>query len=894
MASIEASIKLYEDFTQRLATMNSAMNATIAIMERLRAQMQMAIGLQINVGNAVAELQRIKELLTALGPGNAIQLSVNSEQVLQQLRTVRQQIGSEFGSTVLEVRLATSDFAGQLATIQSSLPAVQLSVSLDTAGAVSSATAASEQIKHAIGTITAALKIEVPDMSAQLAALRAAVPPISIHATLDAAAALSAASLLGAQLRTRIGTVSVDVKVELPEAAAVRSQLQSLIHSMGSHTTAIRISVNLDTAHALHQASLLRAQLEARIGTITATLNLTLPATLDTLLHSLIRTVDKLRILVNRLLGSGGGPGGGGGGGSGGRGGGGGGGLGLGNILAGVGGVMGAKALGTAMLGGAMEQQKMVDMFVARTGDAEIGTAMFEKFKADALKTGQDVNKSLQSTLSFFSTTQNTDHLEKLNNFAQRMNAFDSAGNGIEGAAFALKEAMSGDIVSLAERFNMSKSDIKGLNIDKLGKAGDMDGFIKAFDKLLEKQKMGQAAFDQMMASPAKQVETLGNNVRSMFADAGGDAMKSLTPLITRLNAAFQAGKFQPFFDALSTGLDFVVQGVMKLIDWITAVYTYFSENWSWIEPIISGVGATVLSLVAALKLVSIAQAAVNAVMKANPYVLIATLIIGLIVYFYRLWKTNDEFAAAMMRAWNVILGFFDKVPLFFMRIGYGIADAFSYAKIASLQILEDLANGAVDKVNSLIDTLSSIPGVFIDPVDHVTFAASEAAKEEAARQSRDAALAAKEAAIDDKAAAREEKVQKFLKDREDKRAAAEKKTKEEEEKNKAGKPYDFTDWNKRADAARSPVGGDDKKDKLKKVDKVGKVEKPIDISKEDLKIMRDVAEMKNIQNFVTLTPTVQVKTGPVTNQTNLDSIVKKIGRALTEEIASTAKGVYS
>jgi hypothetical protein len=51
---------------------------------------------------------------------------------------------------------------------------------------------------------------------------------------------------------------------------------------------------------------------------------------------------------------------------------------------------------------------------------------------------------------------------------------------------------------------------------------------------------------------------------------------------------------------------------------------------------------------------------------------------------------------------------------------------------------------------------------------------------------------------------------------------------------------------------------------------------------------------MKNIQNFVTLTPTVQVKTGAVTNQANLDSIVTKITKKLNEEIASTAKGVYS
>ncbi|WP_438491017.1 hypothetical protein [Paenibacillus sp. IHBB 3054] len=893
MSTLEASIKLYEDFTQRLAVVDKAMNATIAIMERLRTQMQMAVMLQIGVGNAVTELERIKELIAALGAGNSIQLSVNSEQVLQQLRTVRQQIGSEFGSSVLEVRLASSDFAAQMATVQSSLPAVQLSVVLDTAEAVRSASTAREEIKRGLGTIEAALRIEIPDMSTQLVALRAAVPPIQIEVTMNAGEALRAASLLGVQLKTRIGTITAEVKVELPEAAAVRGQLQSLIHSMGSHTAGIRVSVTLDTAHALHQATLLRSQIEARIGTITARLNLTLPATLDSLLRTLITTVDRLRQLVNRMLGSrGGGSGGGGRGASGGRGGG-GGGLGLGGMIAGYGGAMGIKALGEATIGGAMEQQKMVDMFVARTGDAEIGTAMFEKFKADALKAGQDVNKSLQSTLSFFSTTQNTDQLEKLNNFALRMNAFDSAGNGIEGAAFALKEAMSGDIVSLAERFNMSKSDIRGFKIDELGKAGDMDGFIKAFDKLLEKQKMGQAAFDKMMASPAKQMETLGNNARSMFADAGGAAMQSLTPLITQLNAAFQAGKFQPFFDALSLGLDNVVQGVMKLLDWITQVYSYFSENWSWIEPIISGVGAAVLALYAALKLVAIGQAIVNAVMNANPFVLVATVIIGLIVYFYRLWQTNDQFAAAMMRAWNTILNFFDKIPLYFMRVGYGIADAFSYAKVASLKILEDLANGAVDRINDLIEKLNQIKGVEIHSVAHLEFAAGEAAKEEAARQGRDASLAAKESALASKAADREADVQKFLQDRNDKRAAAEKKAKEEEAaaKGGAGKSYNFDEWNKRADAERKASAP---ADKLKKVDKVGKVEKPIDISKDDIKIMRDVAEMKSIQNYVTLTPVAQVKVGTINNQANLDSIVTKLTKKLNEEISSTAKGVLN
>lgn len=218
----------------------------------------------------------------------------------------------------------------------------------------------------------------------------------------------------------------------------------------------------------------------------------------------------------------------------------------------------------------------MEDMFKARTGDAEIGKAMFDKFKDEALATGQDVTKSLQSTLSFFSTTQNTDQLSQLNNLAQRLNAFDSAGNGIEGAAFALKEAMSGDIVSLAERFNMSKSDIRAFNIDDLGKAGNMEGFIKAFDQLLEKQQMGQKAFDTMMASPAKQVEVLGNNLRSTLADAGGAAVQSLMPLISMINTAFQDGTFQPFFDGLSTALDWVVQNAIRVLDIATEIYNFF------------------------------------------------------------------------------------------------------------------------------------------------------------------------------------------------------------------------------------------------------------------------------------------------------------------------------
>lgn len=540
--------------------------------------------------------------------------------------------------------------------------------------------------------------------------------------------------------------------------------------------------------------------------------------------------------------------------------------------------IQGAKSLLGSTMGGAMEQLKIEDMFKARTGDVEVGSAMFEKFKAEALAAGQDVNETLKSTLSFFSATQNTGQLSQLNKLTSRLAAFDSAGNGIEGAAFALKEAMSGDIVSLAERFNMSKADIRALKIDELGKSGDMDGFIKAFDQLLEKQKMGQAAFDTMMASPAKQVEKLGNNFRSAMADAGGAAVQALMPLITIINTAFQEGRFQPFFDGLSAGLAWIVNGAITLYDAIYMVYMFFANNWSTIEPILYGVGSALLILFAALKAVAIGQAIVNAVMAVNPFILIAIAIIALVMYLYRLWQTNDKFAAGLMRAWNSILNFFDQVPIFFAWVGNGITNAFQDAKVTSLRIMESMVNGVIDSVNWLIEKLNKIPGVSIEALNHVEFSSKAAAEAEAIRQAGEDAINAMQTSAAEKAAAREQKVQKMLAGREADRAARE----AEDNKSKLDGNEILKKWDSGAGA------------NINKVGEVGKINKTVDISSEDLKVIRDLAEIKSIQNYVTLTPTVNVTTGPISKEVDVDEVILRIGARVSEEIESSADGIYA
>lgn len=82
-----------------------------------------------------------------------------------------------------------------------------------------------------------------------------------------------------------------------------------------------------------------------------------------------------------------------------------------------------------------------------------------------------------------------------------------------------------------------------------------------------------------------------------------------------------------------------------------------------------------------------------------------------------------------------------------------------------------------------------------------------------------------------------------------------------------------------------APMGGS--------IDTVDKVNKTVDVASEDLKVMRDLAEIQAISNMITLTPTVQMTTGDINSGADLDTIISRINRTLEEEFVSSAEGVY-
>ncbi|RXM58851.1 hypothetical protein DP133_02260, partial [Clostridium tetani] len=71
-------------------------------------------------------------------------------------------------------------------------------------------------------------------------------------------------------------------------------------------------------------------------------------------------------------------------------------------------------------------------------------------------------------------------------------------------------------------------------------------------------------------------------------------------------------------------------------------------------------------------------------------------------------------------------------------------------------------------------------------------------------------------------------------------------------------------------------------------------IDDKIDISNEHLEMLRDLAEQESIQNFVTLTPTVQVTTGDIKEEADINKIIDKIESYMENELVNSAEGVYA
>jgi hypothetical protein len=380
-----------------------------------------------------------------------------------------------------------------------------------------------------------------------------------------------------------------------------------------------------------------------------------------------------------------------------------------------------------------------------------------------------------------------------------------------------------------------------------------------------------------------------------------------------------------------------VIQSIGAGAQWIY-------DNWDRISPVIYTVGGAVAALVATygtlvaiqkignmLSLISAARSALsakatiadaaakktatgaqiglNAALLASPWTWIILAIVAVIAIIAKWVKavgglknawtlamqSMNVVGAAINLAWQWI---YNGVATFIDWIRLGIVKGFNAMvgftgdfHVKVLTILQNMVNGAIDLINKFISAINSVAGTSFDLIGEVTFATAAAVENNAVKQERADNLAQLETDIN---AARDKRDRDFAKDK-GQLALQNSILKQMSNDMKA----QTAAANSEAMAEESAWGGAEvpgytaEVGTVDSVGSVGSIKDDINIAEEDLKFLRDIAEMRYVQNFVTLTPTVSMD-AQINNGADLDEMLDAIERRLEDEFVMAAEGVYN
>lgn len=347
------------------------------------------------------------------------------------------------------------------------------------------------------------------------------------------------------------------------------------------------------------------------------------------------------------------------------------------------------------------------------------------------------------------------------------------------------------------------------------------------------------------------------------------------------------------------------------LIQVIGAGAQWIYENWAAIEPVLAGVGAAALVVAAAIgvwHLATLAQTAaqwlLNSALLSNPItwiVAIIAVVIGAFIAWTRtvggLRNAWNLCTLALIVGWNAVkLAFFvgvywvmdlvAKLQLCWQKAGVAIANFMGNMKVSVLTILQNMINGAIDLINKFIGLLNKLPGVNIEAIEHVTFAATAAAENEAAKAARAEELANFEAELAAAKAGRDAHIDSL-----------------KTELNSSVSALQSANAQMKAEAAANNAAeqmaldgiGQDLSGPGGIKDSAGSAAASLKETTEDLKYMRDLAEQEAINRFTTAEVKIDMSgmTNRIDSDMDLDGVLNTLTEGFAEALEVAAEGVH-
>lgn len=552
-----------------------------------------------------------------------------------------------------------------------------------------------------------------------------------------------------------------------------------------------------------------------------------------------------------------------------------------------------------------------------------IGLVMIARKALDTIKTGIDYASDLAEVQNVVDVTFGS-ATEAINSWSKECLA-----------AYGMNEVSAkryaGTIGAMLKSSGLAGDAIVGMSKDMVGLAGDMASFYNldletAFEKIrsgisgeteplkqlginmsvanLEAYALSQGittAYNEM--SQAEQVMLRYNYLMSTTADAQGDFARTQdsyanqTRLLSESWLEFTGIMAEQLLPVLTT-----------TVSWLNNIVAFLTENADMVSAVLVGLATTVGILAvawvvhaAAQWLAVAANQALIVSLLSNPILWIALIIGVLVAAMYR-WiqsiggvKNAWEICKlALIVGWNAVkLAFFtgvywvidlvDKLKLCWQKAGVAIANFMGDMKVSVLTILQNMINGAIDIINKFIGVLNKIPGVSIDAIEHVTFATTAAAENEAAKSARAADLAAYESELASAKAGRDAHIDSL-----------------KAELNSSVDALQAAYAQAKADAAADSSAEQTALDSIGADtasinDSAGSAAASLKETTEDLKYMRDLAEQEAINRFTTAEVKIDMTgmTNRIDSDMDLDGVLNTLTEGFAEALEVAAEGVH-
>lgn len=242
-------------------------------------------------------------------------------------------------------------------------------------------------------------------------------------------------------------------------------------------------------------------------------------------------------------------------------------------LTAAITGAVTARKLFDSTVGEAMKYEMSSVTIDAMFNDKELGKQYRDMVERIAIESPiLESQEMLNSSRGFITKSKDFKDLERMIKLTEKLAAYDPI-QGTSGAAFSLNELMSGDAVSLVDRFELSRTDIKP--IKDLFVGGDISKGLQEFDKYLEK-----------IGITAKLIEDAGNTSLGKWAqvkeqwsklsrEMGEPSLEVLSKFFDNVLAKLESGEFDRFKEV---GAKWIKQILSGLSSGVTSLYEWFKS----------------------------------------------------------------------------------------------------------------------------------------------------------------------------------------------------------------------------------------------------------------------------------------------------------------------------